>query len=484
MNSPSNGISGIDSHNVSERNELSQWVEHVTKQLIEDFTEDENDAINFQAKDGAGVASVLFDELRPKNVTRKDSVGSLGFVQHHSHQWCTDHQIEEDENSLSFERGKGLMINARSADETGLKLLGLLLECAAAVSLDNLGEAHRMLLELKQVASPYSSSCAERVVAYFAMAMSSRVISSWLGVSSPLINRKSLHDAFQAYNHISPFVKFAHFTSNQAILEALHRHDKVHILDLDIMQGLQWPALFHILATRAEGPPQVRMTGLGSSMELLVETGTQLSNFARRLGMYFEFHPVDKKCGEITDISKLHMRRGEALAVHWLQHSLYDATGPDWKTLRLLQGISPRVITLVEQEIAFEGSFLDRFVSSLHYYSTIFDSLGNFLARDNPARHRVEHSLLHREINNVLAIGGPARTGEDKFRHWRNELSRNGFVPIPMSTNSMAQAQLMLNMFPPAHGYSLEQRDGTLRLGWKGTSLYTASAWTSIHPLT
>ncbi|XP_073051062.1 scarecrow-like protein 23 [Primulina eburnea] len=484
MNSPSNAMSGIDSDNVSERNKLSQWVEHVTKQLIEDLTEYENETINFQVEDGAGVASVLFDELQPKKGTKKDSDESLGFVPHHSHQWCTDHQIEEDKNGLGFESVKGLMINARSADESGLKLLGLLLECAAAISLDNLGEAHRMLLELKQTASPYSSSCAERVVAYFAMAMSSRVINSWLGVSSPLINCNSLHDAFQAYNHISPFVKFAHFTSNQAILEALHHHDKVHIIDLDIMQGLQWPALFHILATRAEGPPHVRMTGLGSSMELLVETGNQLSNFARRLRMYFEFHPVDKKCGDIADISQLHMRRGEALAVHWLQHSLYDTTGPDWKTLRLLQGLSPRVITLVEQEIAFEGSFLDRFVSSLHYYSTIFDSLGNFLAQDNPARHKVEHSLLYGEINNVLAIGGPARTGENKFRHWRSELSTNGFVPIPISKNSLAQAQLILNMFPPAHGYSLEQRDGTLRLGWKGTSLYTASAWTSIHPLT
>lgn len=74
---------------------------------------------------------------------------------------------------------------------------------------------------------------------------------------------------------------------------------------------VQWPALFHILATRAEGPPHVRMTGLGSSMELLVETGNQLSNFARRLGMHFEFNPVDNKCGDIADISKLHMRRGE-----------------------------------------------------------------------------------------------------------------------------------------------------------------------------
>lgn len=141
------------------------------------------------------------------------------------------------------------------------------------------------------------------------------------------------------------------------------------------------------------------------------------------------------------------------------------------------------MITLVEQEIVHGGSFLDRFVMSLHYYSTIFDSLGAFLPVDDPSRNRVEHCLLYREINNVLAIGGPARSGEDKFGHWRSELSRNGFVQIPMSGNAMAQAQLIVNMFPAGgHGYSLVQGDGTLRLGWKETSLYTASAWTSpIH---
>jgi hypothetical protein len=148
------------------------------------------------------------------------------------------------------------------------------------------------------------------------------------------------------FNNISPFIKFAHFTSNQAILEAFHRRDRVHILDLDIMQGLQWPALFHILATRREGPPHVRMTGMGASMEILVETGKQLANFAKRLGMSFEFHPIARKFTKI-DASMVQVRRGETLAVHWLQHSLYDATGPDWKTMRLLKELSPTIITLV-----------------------------------------------------------------------------------------------------------------------------------------
>lgn len=456
-------------NNPDQRNELSQWVEQVTRQLLfEDLPENE-----FSDTDTATYhVSALLGELRPKKIARRDC-NSEGIGGHQQHEWNSsthdDHHVVRDEMGV-----KGMS----GLDEQGLNLITLLLEGAVAISVDNLGEAHRVLLELTQVASPYGPSCAERVVAYFAKAMGSRVINSWLGICSPLINYKTVHTALQAFNNISPFIKFAHFTSNQAILEAFHRRDRVHIIDVDIMQGLQWPALFHILATRMEGPPHVTMTGIGTSMELLIETGKQLSNFAKRLGMSFEFHPVVGKTGEI-DISTFKISRGEAIAIHWVQHSLYDATGPDWKTMRLLQQLSPRVVTLVEQEIALGGSFLDRFVGSLHYYSTIFDSLGAFLESDDSSRHSVEHGLLYREINNILAIGGPARNGEDKFRHWRSELSKNGFIQVPMSTNSMAQAQLILNMFPPAHGYSLVQGDGTLRLGWKDTSLFTASAWTS-----
>ncbi|XP_031284444.1 protein SCARECROW-like [Pistacia vera] len=458
-----------------ERNELSEWVEHVTKQLIDDLPDAGTESLqahdpSMMCEDYHNPVSSFLGDLRPRKTSRRSYFDANGGEEL---QWSNElgNQTNICESGSS---SRGL----NRLDEQGLSLITLLLECAVAISVDNLGEAHRMLLELTQMASPYGPSCAERVVAYFAKAMASRVINSWLGICSPLINHKSVHCAFQVFNNVSPFIKFAHFTSNQAILEAFHRRDRVHIIDLDIMQGLQWPALFHILATRIEGPPHVRMTGMGTSMEILVETGKQLSNFAKRLGMSFEFHPIAKKFGEV-DASMLQVRRGETLAVHWLQHSLYDATGPDWKTMRLLEELAPRVITLVEQEISHGGSFLDRFVGSLHYYSTLFDSLEAYLPSDDPSRHRVEHCLLYREINNILAIGGPARSGEDKFRHWRSELARNCFMQVPMSSNSMAQAQLILNMFPPAHGYSLVQGEGTLMLGWKDTSLFTASAWTS-----
>lgn len=457
----------------------SDWVEHLAKHLVDDLpatetTSDHNNNNHFLPYQTKSSSHPHHETLVPSLVSpvvlypRKSPFNFNNNVQ----------QIQTQTNPLD-----------QNNDDDGLHFLTLLMECAVAISVDNLNEAQRMLLELNQVVSPYKPSCAERIVAYFAKAMASRVMNSWLGVFPPLIDHKTIHSSFQIFNNISPFIKFAHFTSNQAILEAVHYCDNIHIIDLDIMQGLQWPAFFHILATRIEGRPRVRMTGMGSSMELLVETGKQLTNFAKRLGMSFHFQPIARKFGEVEDFhSMIQVRPGETLAVHWLQHSLYDATGPEWKSLKLLEQLEPRIITLVEQDISNGGSFLDRFVGSLHYYSTMFDSLGAYMGSEDCNRHKVEHELLGKEISNILAIGGPARSGEDKFRQWRSELmGRHCFVQIPMSANSMAQAQLILNMFSPGHlhghGYTLAHVDGTLRLGWKNTSLYTASAWTCYNSI-
>uniref|UniRef100_A0A0D6QXR6 Uncharacterized protein n=1 Tax=Araucaria cunninghamii TaxID=56994 RepID=A0A0D6QXR6_ARACU len=156
----------------------------------------------------------------------------------------------------------------RIEDSEGLHLLGLLLQCSEAVSIDDFERANLVLLEIQELSSPYGSSV-HRVAAYFAEAMTSRMISSRLGIYSPMADKsrsQRILSAFQVYNGIAPFVKFSHFTANQAIQQVFEDERRVHIIDLDIMQGLQWPGLFHILASRPGNPPHVRITGVGTSM--------------------------------------------------------------------------------------------------------------------------------------------------------------------------------------------------------------------------
>uniref|UniRef100_A0A453KCX9 Uncharacterized protein n=1 Tax=Aegilops tauschii subsp. strangulata TaxID=200361 RepID=A0A453KCX9_AEGTS len=371
----------------------------------------------------------------------------------------------------------------KQRDEEGLHLLTLLLQCAESVNADNLDEAQTALLEIAELATPFGTST-QRVAAYFAEAVSARLVSSCLGLYAPLPHASPAASrlvngrvaaAFQVFNGISPLVKFSHFTANQAIQEAFEREERVHIIDLDIMQGLQWPGLFHILASRPGGPPRVRLTGLGASMDALEATGKRLSDFADTLGLPFEFCPVADKAGNL-DPEKLGVTRREAVAVHWLHHSLYDVTGSDSNTLCLIKRLAPKVVTMVEQDLRHTGSFLARFVEAIHYYSALFDSLDASYGEDSPERHVVEQQLLSREIRNVLAVGGPSRTGDVKFGCWRDSLARSGFGAASLAGSAAAQAALLLGMFP-SDGYTLVEENGALKLGWKDLTLLTASAW-------
>eukprot|EP00250_Pteridium_aquilinum_P012590 c20819_g2_i1 orf=545-2635(-) len=365
------------------------------------------------------------------------------------------------------------------SDEEGLELLSLLLQCAEAVATDNLDAANSLIPLLNEMSSPYGNPI-QRVAAYFTEGMAARILNSYLGICSPLpamqrFCNQSISSAFQIFNGLCPYVKFSHFTANQAILEAFEGHQRVHIIDCDIMQGLQWPALFHILASRPEGPPCVRITGIGTSLEALEATGKRLSDFANTLGMPFEFHSVADRVGNL-DLTALKVRQGDALAVHWLQHSLYDVTGSDSRTLQLFQQLKPTVLTIVEQDLSHGGTFVNRFIEALHYYSALFDSLGANHAEGSEERHAVEQQLLSSEMKNIVAVGGPARTGEVKFENWRDVMSSAGFRKVSLAGNAATQATLLLNMFP-CEGYSLSEETGVLKLGWKDLSLFTASAW-------
>ncbi|OVA12403.1 Transcription factor GRAS [Macleaya cordata] len=369
-------------------------------------------------------------------------------------------------------------------ESNGLRLLGILLQCAEAVAMDNLDEASDLLPEISELSSPFGSS-PERVASYFAQALQSRIISCCLGSYSPL-NIKTLTltqsqricNALQSYNSISPLIKFSHFTANQAIFQALEGEDRIHIIDLDIMQGLQWPGLFHILASRSKKKiKSMRITGIGSSVEMLEATGRRLSDFASSLGLPFEFQPLEGKVGNINDLSRLSPRQGETSVVHWMHHCLYDITGSDLGTLRLLKLLRPKLITIVEQDLSHGGNFLGRFVEALHYYSALFDALGDGLGGDSWERHQVEQQLFGCEIRNIVAVGGPKRTGEVKVERWGDELRRVGFRPVSLGGNPAAQASLLLGMFP-WKGYTLvEEESGCLKLGWKDLSLLAASAW-------
>jgi hypothetical protein len=192
-----------------------------------------------------------------------------------------------------------------------------------------------------------------------------------------------------------------------------------------------------------------------------------------------EFRAVEGKIGHVADAAALldHPHwKNEATVVHWMQHCLYDVTGSDAGAVRLLKSLRPKLVTIVEQDLGHGSDFLGRFVEALHYYSALFDALGDSASEEAAERHAVERQFLGAEIRNIVAVGGPKRTGEVRVERLSDELRRAGFRPVSLAGSPASQARLLLGMYP-LKGYTLVEEDWCLRLGWKDLSLLTASAW-------
>ncbi|XP_028061380.1 SCARECROW-LIKE protein 7-like [Camellia sinensis] len=60
---------------------------------------------------------------------------------------------------------------------------------------------------------------------------------------------KNFEAAFKAFYQIFPYGRFAHFTANLAILEAIPDDaETVHIVDFNMREGIQWPPMIEAVA--------------------------------------------------------------------------------------------------------------------------------------------------------------------------------------------------------------------------------------------
>jgi hypothetical protein len=282
---------------------------------------------------------------------------------------------------------------------------------------------------------------------------------------------------YQILYQACPYVKFAHFTANQAIFEAFEAEERVHVIDLDILQGYQWPAFMQALAGRLGGAPFLRITGVGPCIDSVRETGRCLTELAYSLQIPFEFHPV----GEELENLKTHMfnrRVGEALAVNSVNR-LHRVSGNFLgNLLGMIRDQAPNIVTLVEQEASHNGPyFLGRFLEALHYYSAIFDSLDATFPLDSAQRAKVEQYIFAPEIRNIVACEGPERTERhERLEKWRKTMEGKGFKGVSLSRNAVTQSNILLGLYS-CDGYRLTEDNGCLLLGWQDRALVAASAW-------
>ncbi|CAI9100235.1 OLC1v1037186C1 [Oldenlandia corymbosa var. corymbosa] len=376
------------------------------------------------------------------------------------------------------------VLHALDQEDSSIHLVHVLLTCAESVQSGNFSLAGNLIEELRVLLTRVNTlSGIGKVAGYFIDALSRRIYMAQglSSMDSAVENEIFYHCFYEA----APYLKFAHFTANQAILEAFQGHDSVHVIDFNLMQGLQWPALIQALALRPGGPPLLRITGIGppspDGRDSLREIGLKLAGLARSVNVKFAFRGV--AASRLDDIKPwmLEASPNEAIAVNSI-FQFHKLLGPDSlhgssieSVLSWIRSLNPKIITVVEQEANHnKAEFLDRFTEALYYYSTMFDSLDACATQPEKA---LAEMYLQREICNVVCCEGSARVERhEPLAKWRTRLTGAGFKPLHLGSNAFKQASMLLTLFS-AEGYCVEENEGCLTLGWHNRQLIAASAW-------
>ncbi|KAL4324203.1 hypothetical protein GQ457_11G004790 [Hibiscus cannabinus] len=369
------------------------------------------------------------------------------------------------------------------SQEAGVRLVHTLMACAEAVQQDNLKLADALVKHIGLLAASQTGAM-RKVATYFAEALARRIYRIFPQDSLD----PSYTDILQMHFYETcPYLKFAHFTANQAILEAFATANRVHVIDFGLKQGMQWPALMQALALRPGGPPAFRLTGIGppqpDNTDALQQVGWKLAQLAETIGIEFEFRGFVANSLADLEPEMLDIRppEVEVVAVNSVfeLHRLLARPGGIEKVVSSIKAMKPRILTVVEQEANHNGpDFLDRFTEALHYYSSLFDSLEGSGVAPPSQDLAMSELYLGRQICNVVACEGMERVERhEPLSEWMSRMETEGFSPVHLGSNAYKQASMLLALFAGGDGYRVEEKNGCLMLGWHTRPLITTSAW-------
>lgn len=367
----------------------------------------------------------------------------------------------------------------------------ILCACAKAVEDNDTLKIECLISELRLMVS-VSGDPIQRLSAYMLEGLIARLACSGSSIYKALKCKEPAGAELLSYMHIlydiCPYFKFGYMSANGSIAEVMKDENSIHIIDFQIAQGGQWITLIQALAARPGGPPCIRITGIddsgsayarGGGLEIV---GQRLSRLAEACRVPFQFHACGVPASEV-EIGNLPIRADEAIAVNFplLLHHIPDESVCSQnhrdRLIRMAKSLSPKVVTLVEQESNTNTApFFPRFLETLNYYLSVFESIDVALPREHKERVNVEQHCLARDIVNLIACEGMERVERHELLgKWRMRFIMAGFSPYPLSSFVNATIKSLLSSY--CDKYTLEERDGALYIGWMNRPLVASCAW-------
>ncbi|KAI5418287.1 scarecrow-like protein 15 [Lathyrus oleraceus] len=285
---------------------------------------------------------------------------------------------------------------------------------------------------------------------------------------------------FKAFSGISPIPMFSIFTTNQALLEALHGSSFMHVVDFEIGLGIQYASLMKEIAEKAvNSSPLLRITAVVPE-EYAVESRLireNLNQFAHDLGIRVQVDFVPLRTFETVSFKAVRFVDGEKTAI-LLTPAIFCRLGSDGTAAFLsdVRRITPGVVVFVDgegwTEAASAASFRRGVVNSLEFYSMMLESLDASVAAGGGGEwaRRIEMLLLRPKIIAAVEAAGRRTTP------WREAFYGAGMRPVQLSQFADFQAECLLAKVQ-IRGFHVAKRQAELVLFWHERAMVATSAW-------
>ncbi|KAJ4807449.1 hypothetical protein LUZ62_020015 [Rhynchospora pubera] len=385
-------------------------------------------------------------------------------------------------------------IKNQNQDDHHTNLRALLISCAEAISMDNNTIAGELLNEIRMQASPTGDGI-QRLACILADGLEARLAGSGSATYHRLVTRQlstaDFLNAFHVCIRASPMIRVSYHFANMSILNAAGTASKIHIVDIGISYGFQWPSLIQALAKRKGGPPNLRITGIDwpqpgfRPAERIKETGRRLEAYAQEFKVPFEYQGTATQWESIC-IADLSINNDELRIVNSMyglsrvrDEPLLGINSPRNQLLKLIQETKAKVFVQGIFNVSFSPFFITRVRKVLLHYSKLFDMLDTLVPRDYKSRELIERTFYSPCIINQIACeGSELVVRPETYKQWHKRDLQAGFQPLPVDPSVVEECQnIVRNGY--TEGFYIEIDNHCLLQGWKGSINYAISLWKS-----
>ncbi|KAJ1695464.1 hypothetical protein LUZ63_012162 [Rhynchospora breviuscula] len=387
--------------------------------------------------------------------------------------------------------------NQKENLEDSIDFESLLVQCSEAVALNNRNTAEELIKEIRKHVSPVGSGT-QRLACILTDGLEARMDGTGSETYRQLVSKqiptREILKAYHMYITASPFLKISYCFSNAYICKVAENASRIHIIDLGITFGFQWPPLIQALAKRKGGAPKLRITGIDLPQpgfrpaERLKQIGVRLEEYAKSFGVPFEYHCI-ASLWESIRIDDLKIDDEEVLIVNsmfrfkqvrdetFAKGSVRAKDSVRNQVLNLIQQIKPKVFILGIFSVHFSPFFTTRFRKVLLQYSLLFDMFDTLVPRDDEGRQLMERALLAPPIFNLVACEGCDQVERpDTYKGWHNSISEAGFKQLPLDQGIVKNCNAKVKSGYHESFFVDEASDWLLQ-GWKGRINYALSVW-------